>query len=70
MNIVYVTQSGTLDMFYDLFATQHIWTDIDQAFSGWKKYSDYQDAFSEISEIRRNAQINYINPSYNILRIF
>jgi hypothetical protein len=51
-----------LNMFYDLFATKQIWSDIDQAFSGLKKYSDFQDAFSEIGEIRRDIQINYVNP--------
>ena len=50
-----------LNMFYDLFATQHIWPVINQSFSGLKKYSDFSGALSEISEVRRNAQIDYVN---------
>tara|TARA_B100001971_G_C18199592_1_gene543697 strand:- start:652 stop:1302 length:651 start_codon:yes stop_codon:yes gene_type:complete len=51
-----------LNMFYDLFATQHIWPEINQSFSGRKKYSDFSGAFNEIKDLRRNAQIEYVNP--------
>ena len=56
-----------LNMFYDLFATQFIWTEINQSFSGWKKYSDYSDALNEIYDLRRNVQLDDVNPRLNEL---
>jgi hypothetical protein len=52
-----------LNMFYDLFTTQKIWSQINESFSGYKKYSDFIDAFNEITSIRRNAQLDYVQPN-------
>ena len=52
-----------LNMFYDLFSTQKIWSQINESFSGFKKYSDFNDAFNEITSMRRNAQLDYVQPN-------
>ena len=46
-----------MNMFYDLFATQYIWPEIDRSFSGLKKHADYTDAVNEIAELRNNTKI-------------
>lgn len=50
-----------MNMFYDLFAVESIWSDINSAFSGVKQFDDPNLALQHIGGLKRQVQLSLIN---------